>query len=142
MKKIGRGMHKPGFTVKVGKFDVPVIGAERPTLVRFYKARPDKNGVFAFWTAIYKEPVDGKKSVWGRAKIGMDAGDRFARMEYERKAKYISKDDQKVYERTWTVRLKAGANLKMLRPSTEKEVLLWLDSHSEPVFGKWKLIPC
>lgn len=130
---------KPDFFAKVGKANVPVVCAESPTLVHFRNAQRGKNGMYAFWTAEFKKPMDGKAAVWGRAKIGLCAGDRFARMEIERRTASVQAGKH-VYEDYWTRLMRAGNNIKQIRPSTSHELLLWLDSHSQDKFGKWRLV--
>ena len=60
--------------------------------------------------------------------MGLSAGDRFDRMEKERRQ---AKDPEarRSYQRFWTQYLKAGRNIKYIRPSTAKEVARWAKTH-------------
>lgn len=127
---------KADFYAKIGKKQIPVIKASEPTLVRFRNAAKGKNGVFAFWTAVMKKGQ--RKALWGRSQVGMDAGDRFDRMNRQSRGE-VPKEDQAIYAQMWQM-MKAGANVAYIRPSTEKELLRWLNGHSGRRFGKWELM--
>lgn len=124
------------FKVKVGKYAVSVVGADRPTLVRFRNAAKGKNGVFSFWTAVLKKGATRK--IWGRSQVGMSAGDRFDRMERQSRGE-VPKEDQVIYGRMWAM-MNKGANISHIRPTTHSELFRWLNSHSGTRFGKWTLL--
>lgn len=114
---------KTTFSTRIGEFDVPVIDGAA-SLVRF------EDGDFAFWTAVFKKKVGKRWRVWGRARVGLSAGDRFDRMKRECRAAHIPKEDRPEYRRMWEM-LGRGANVKCVRPSTDREVKRWIDKHPE-----------
>lgn len=127
---------KATYYTKVGSCSVPVIGAEKPTIAAFAGAKRGKGGVYAFWTAEFKKAAgNGKRKLWGRAKIGLSAGDRFDRMGYERHEKSLSAGDRAIYDYYWKS-MGAGKNVKLIRPSTEREVYMWLKTHCSSKFGR------
>jgi hypothetical protein len=117
---------------KIGRNHVPVRG-NWATLVPFAAGAHGKKeaGVFAFWTAVIGPvKLDGKtrKRIFGRAKVGLSAGDRFDRMRFEMKSARDA-DDRRIYRRFWYLLLRKGANVRYVRPSTLKEVRAWMKSH-------------
>lgn len=94
------------------------------TIVQF------KDGHYAFWTAVFKKRVGKRWRVWGRAKVGLSAGDRFDRMKRECREAYIPKDDRPAYKSMWE-NMGRGANVKYVRPTTEKELKRWMDEHPD-----------
>ena len=129
---------KVEFTTRVGKFDVAVPHAAQPCLVAFKGSTAGKDGIYAFWTAVFKKAVNGKRKVIARARVGLPAGERFERMRIQSKgpgAKGISKEDRAIYARFYAA-IGAGANLKCIRPSTGRELAKWLKGHREPEFGR------
>jgi hypothetical protein len=128
-------VEQPTYFTKVGKSMVPVYGAEQPTLLAFLEARRGKGGIYAFWTAEYKKPdANGSDKVWGRAKVGLPAGDRFDRMAVEQ---HTAASGRSAYARTWRS-MRAGSNVKLIRPSTDEEVYRWLKTHTHKAFGRFK----
>jgi hypothetical protein len=118
---------------KIGRNTIPGRG-NWATLVPFAAGAHGKKeaGVYAFWTAMLQQPVklDGKtrKRIFGRAKIGLSAGDRFDRMRLEMKTDR-SAEDRRIYRKFWYLLLRKGANVRYVRPSTLKEVRAWMKSH-------------
>ena len=105
--------------VKIGKNIVPVMDGKTIATFTFGKAGEPDAGTYHFWTAvcIQKRMTDdnGKSPlIWGRAKVGLDAGERFRRMEGVRG-----------YASCW----RTLKRVVYVRPSTMKEVRSWLDSH-------------
>lgn len=137
-----------GLTTRVGKFDVPVK-TRHATLVHFSGGEGGKHeaGNFAFWTAVLKEPVrleqkDGwprkgrvVRKIFGRAYVSLGAGDRFDRMRIESKTA-TDAADRRVYRRMYVECMHSGGNIKVIRPSTLKEVCRWMETHeSDAVFA-------
>lgn len=115
-------MKPPPQTTRIGRFDVPLRMGKWQMVIAF------KNGYFAFWTAVFKKPVAGRKKIWGRAQVGLSAGDRFDRMKRECRAGWIPAEDRPEYKRMWEA-MGRGANVKFVRPSTRAELKRWLDTH-------------
>lgn len=109
--------------VMVGKEAVDVCLPKRIPIITF------TDGQYVFWTAIFANPVDGKRKIWGRARVGLSAGDRFDRMRYERYADDIPKADHRIYHNMWFEQLQQGRNIKYIRPSTLREVARWMNTH-------------
>lgn len=107
---------------RIGAFLVPVL--EAPAAVGLF---PDGH-YYAFWTAVFKKRIGKRWRVWGRARVGLSAGDRFDRMGRESRAAYIPKEDRQEYKRMWE-NMGRGANVKYVRPSTRAEVAKWLRTH-------------
>ncbi len=120
------------FETKVGEFWVPVLMPAKVHVVVF------KEGVFTFWTAMLKKPVGGKQKIWGRAVVGLTAGDRFDRMKIECRASYIPKEWHAEYKDWWNNKLKRGANVAYIRPSTSKEIARWLKTHPDDKCKRYK----
>lgn len=94
----------------------------------------DEAGEYAFWVAVLKRKVKldstYRMQIFGRAKVGLDAGDRFSRMAQEQRfAK--SKADRQVYRKFWNDLMKRGANVQHIRPAMYQEIKVWLDSHKK-----------
>ena len=118
-------------TAKVGKYSIPVNKWRFPTVAIFMSGKHGKRerGSFAFWTSVLKNRKYPKNRIIGRAYLSLNAGDRFDRINRERKySKSI--EDRKAYQKMWEV-MGAGKNIKYIRPSTEKEVKKWASSHKE-----------
>lgn len=115
------------FTTKIGKYTVPVKKHNQPSILVF------KDNIYAFWTCVYKKKVYGKKRVWGRAQIGLSAGDRFDRMKRERRTCKV-KEDRAIYNHFWVDQMKYGENVAYVRPSTWPEIKKWRDLHPD----QWK----
>lgn len=126
---------KAEYFTKVGACDVPVIGAKKPTISCFEDGYGGKMGVFAFWTAEFKKKVRGRNKIWGRARVGLPAGDRFDRMGRKSELESVPKDDVPIYKALFNDMGK-GRNIKLIRPSTDEEVYQWLKTHSSQRFGR------
>lgn len=113
----------PKFTTIVGEHVVPVSDKDQ-CIVRF------KDGYYAFWTAVFKKKVGKRWRVWGRAKVGLSAGDRFDRMKRECRASYIPKEDRPEYKKMWEM-MGRGSNIRFIRPSTKTELNKWMRLHPE-----------
>lgn len=115
------------FTTKIGKVDVPVRDAHKPSLVWFDAGEHGKSfgerGMFAFWAAVLK---NGKKT-WGRALVVLPIGDRMSRIERERRTAK-TKEDRDIYARIWKS-LGGGKNVRYVRPCTSAEIGKWMKSH-------------
>lgn len=105
---------------RIGKFDVPVKGRVR-VIVIFEQP-------YVFWTAVWKRPVNGKTKLYGRAVVGLSAGDRFDRMRLESRAAHIPKEDRPIYAMYWRA-MQGGANVSHVRPSTTREINRWMRLH-------------
>ncbi len=125
------------FFTKVGNYEIPVMNAHRPTLVSFEDcSNAGKSGPCAFWTAVFKKKTkNGRTAIWGRAKIGLSAGDRFDRMGRKSELDSVPKDDVPIYKAMFE-EMGRGRNIKLIRPSTDAEVYQWLRTHSNRTFGR------
>ena len=113
-------------SVKIGKRTVPVMNGK--TVARFgggARGIQDK-GIYQFWTAICLNSRTHYHLEFGRAFTKFDAGERFRRMEKERKTA-LSSDARKDYRNAW----KHLKNVIYVRPSDSSEVATWLKSHDE-----------
>jgi hypothetical protein len=97
-------------TTKIAGKDVR-IDEGIPSFVTFSPRNGGDVEVWEFWTL-----YDGSRLVTGRCREGVDPGERFRRME-----------GLAEYEDAWGIAVGA----KGLRPSTEKSVTDWLNSHEE-----------
>lgn|SRR3990167_6232144 len=113
--------------VKVGKYIVPVK-TSKAAIVHFSSGAQGKSesGDYSFWAAVIKGSR-GKKAIFGRARVGLDAGDRFDRMQYEQKTAR-SKADRVAYSNMWKM-LGEGKNIEYIRPVTTAELLRWIITH-------------
>jgi hypothetical protein len=108
--KAGRHFESMNTTTKIAGKDIP-IDEGALSVVNFSLSNSGDIEVWEFWTL-----YDGSRSVTGRCRQGVDPGERFRRME-----------GQPDYEDAWEI----AAAAKGLRPSTEKSVIDWLNSHEE-----------
>lgn len=119
------------FFTQIGKYNIPVLDGKNTSFGYFKDI-----GYCAFWTCVLKDkvpayglPKSKRKFIFGRAKLGLSAGDRFDRMSYEQSAEYIPPADKPVYKHMWNAMLQKGANVYAVRPSTLSEVQRWIASH-------------
>lgn len=115
-------------TTIVGSYEITVRRASHPSVRFFISGAHGKKeaGLYAFWTVVLNRK--GKNRVWGRALTSLQPGDRFDRMRTEmRTAK--SKKARDAYRRIWKEIIKGGKLIRYIRPSTEKEIKLWMDGH-------------
>jgi hypothetical protein len=113
-------------TTRIGRFVVPVRHANKVYLG--FVTEGYEFGWYAFWTAMFKQPVDRRRNIIARARVGFAAGERFERIGRERTAAYIPPLHRKEYAQLWKA-MGAGRNIKYVRASTTREVGLWLGSH-------------
>jgi hypothetical protein len=113
---------------QVGAYSVEVMDAHKAAIVYFKSGAhgTKEAGYFAFWTAVLK--TGKKRRIWGRASVGLSAGDRMDRMQFEM---HESKDpdDRRIYGRFWTQLLRRGKNICFIRPSTKAEIAKWMRGH-------------
>lgn len=122
-------------TTKVGKHTIEIRNFRFLSIVTFRKGAHGKEerGDFAFWTAKFKRVRHGKRRVICRAWVVRDAGERFRRIcEEMRSAK--EPEDRAVYGRLWAA-MGGGANIAYIRPSTVKEIKLWMCGHKADAVG-------
>lgn len=128
-------------TTKVGTSKVKVKDAHFYSIVTFSAGRKGKReaGDFAFWTAVVDRRKGVDRGVIARASLYYPPGERFDRMNRERKK-------EPAYNKTWTF-FGGGKKIKYIRPSTGKEIFRWMKSHREDsrfvtsirVAGKFRL---
>lgn len=116
---------------RIGKCIVPVHNHQSCHILTFSGVEA---GPYAFWTAVFKKAVGQRTQVWGRARVGLSAGDRFDRMLRESVSRSIPSADRKAYREMWQM-MSAGKNVAYVRPSTLWEVMHWLTSHESDVVG-------
>lgn len=114
--------------VGIGKRRVPVILGSGATELQFTAGVHGKReaGVYRFWTC-HGEDQYGSWTIIGRARARLNAGDRIARMAPSR-TKHNPRSHQRIYSRMF--RLAHGTAL-CIRPSTEREVRRWIESHEK-----------
>lgn len=92
-----------------------------------------ERGKYAFWTVILDKKMAGKQRLIGRARVALDPGERFRRMEREM-VDCESPSDRKIYRKFWRMMKHA----KYIRPATKREVDRWMNSHaSDAKYAKW-----
>ena len=124
-------MAKP-LTTQVGKSKIPVRGIH-PTLGIFFSGERGRHerGLYLFWTAVLKPPyVDNRRRLFARSRILNDPGERFRRIEQERRTARTPRD-RAAYEWQWTRLLRQGRGIAYIRPATRREVNRWFLSHRE-----------
>jgi hypothetical protein len=126
---------------RVGRFEIPVRAAGRPTLWYFTAGAHGRKeaGVYAFWTAVLARTP--RKGVTGRALVGHTPGHRFDAIRgASRSAR--SAADRAAYARYWRDLLKRGKAIRHIRPSTPKEVQKWMRAHEKDApFAKPVRVP-
>ena len=136
-------MQERAETTMVGRYKVPIKKYHYPTIIAFSSGDlgRQERGLYCFWTATFKRKYFGKDRIFGRALSVLSPGDRFDRMKREMRSDPDLKD-RKVYEEMYVCMLQRGDNIKYIRPSTPKEVRLWMESHkSDARYAtglKWK----
>lgn len=122
---------------KIGKYDVPVVNAKYLSLVTFSSGEHGsrEKGHFVFWSTVLKKAKHGlsgkrRKVIIGRARPYLSPGNRVDRMQQELK-EARTKDDRAAYRYLWESMAEKGGNIKCVRPSTLKEIQLWIDTHYE-----------
>ena len=111
--------------VSIGSRKVPVVGRE-VTDVRFAGGARGKKerGIYNFWTLVGEDEY-GAFTIVGRARRNLDAGDRVARMSWER-TKGDSPENRRHYRRYYKLAQEHG---HYVRASTWREVARWAASH-------------
>ena len=112
-------------TSKVGKSRVKIKNANFYSIVTFSGGRKGKReaGDFAFWCAVVSRKSGIEKCIIARASLYHPPGERFDRMNKERK-KEVG------YNSVWKF-LGGGKKIKFIRPATGEEILRWMYSHKE-----------
>ena len=115
-----------GMWTTVGGQRIQVVGADYPTLVFFASGKKahDNPGAYAFWSA---HVSTRDRPIIARARVGLDAGERFDRMCME--ARSTTGATKRVYEQLWYDFFQEGKAIKFIRPSLLEEVSLWGDAH-------------
>jgi hypothetical protein len=117
-------------TTQVGKHEVPVKG-QHPTLGFFSGGARGRqeHGVYAFWTVVLKRPLATRERVCiARARVLLPPGERFTRMERERRTARRAAA-RNGYKYWWEVVLQEGAAVAYIRPATRKEANHWVMTH-------------
>lgn len=114
--------------VSIGGRKVPVLIGAGLTEIYFSAGAHGKKerGSYRFWTAIGEDKY-GPYAIIGRALRKFDAGDRFARMSWER-TKKNPLPDRRVYLRMFKM---IQPTLHYIRPATERDVSRWASSHKK-----------
>lgn len=114
--------------VSIGTRKIPVIIGNGVTEMYFKAGVHGKRekGFYRFWTLIGLDD-DGDFFIIGRARRSLDAGDRFARMSWERTA--ANPHSHRVIYRRLYKQAQRGA--LYIRPSTKRDLDRWIDSHQK-----------
>jgi hypothetical protein len=114
--------------VSIGTRKVPVRLGNGLSEIRFTAGVHGKKeaGIYRFWTCVGEDEYGGF-TIIGRAKSNLDAGDRIARMSMQR-TKDNPPDHRKVYAIAYKL---AQEHAHYVRPSTEREISRWIQSHPE-----------
>jgi hypothetical protein len=112
-------------TSKVGMSKVKIKNAHFYSIVTFSAGRKGKReaGDFAFWIAVVDRKKCVDRGVIARASLYYSPGERFDRMNRERKK-------EPEYNKIWKF-LGGGKKIKHIRPATGKEIYRWMKSHKE-----------
>lgn len=116
--------------VKVGTRLMPVTPGER-LLVKFSAGAHGKRekGTYAFW-AIEGHDQFGPYAFWGRSLQKLSPGDRFDRMERERR-----EDKSPSNRRAYAKAFRLAEAASRIRPATMRELAGWCASHKSD--AKW-----
>lgn len=111
--------------VQIGNKKVPVMDGGTMAVFSAGRAGPQEKGTYRFWTAVC---IVGKKeqTVFGRALVKLDAGERFRRIGLETKSAATAAD-RRAYTKFWTYL----QGVVYVRPATVIEVASWLYGHGE-----------
>jgi hypothetical protein len=114
--------------VSIGSRRIPVVIGSGLTELHFKSGVHGKKeaGVYRFWTC-HGEDQYGPWTLVGRARKSLSPGDRFARMSNAR-TKNNPPAHRHIYARMFRL---ANGTATCIKPSTEREVRRWIDSHAE-----------
>jgi hypothetical protein len=117
------------YLTHIGRHVVPVRNAKFVSIVSFAGGAHGKKerGHYLFWTAVLKGRAK-RRFITGRARVFLQAGDRFDRMKREMKNMKFSKETRDAYRGIWHS-MNGGARVKYIRPASASAIAKWFASH-------------
>lgn len=127
---------------RVGRYRVPVQGGQHPSLAVFTGGARGKHeaGVFAFWTAVLKRPIQGRRTVIVRTRVLFPPGERFTRFQRESRT-HRRALGRRLNGAVWAEWLQRGAAIRYIRPATLDEMRRWMAGHqTDTQWCTWSLV--